>query len=130
MQEVRSIVLVDDDQDDHELFRSACERIDASLNVLGFQNGEQALKGLSVMRSHPDVIFLDLNMPRLNGVELLQKLKYSSTLKNIPVIIYSTSFDNNVREKCSSLGAMDVMEKPSSFDTLCAKLQTVFCHLG
>jgi CheY-like chemotaxis protein len=77
------------------------------------------------MPSLPDVIFLDLNMPRLNGVDVLKKLKDSAQLKSVPVVIYSTSFDSRVREKCSSLGAIEIMEKPSCFDALCTRLQTL-----
>ncbi len=126
MQVIRSVVLVDDDRDDQEIFKSACEAIDQSLEVVGFDNGELALKILSAKDTHPDVIFLDLNMPRLNGVEVLEELKHSSQLKNIPVVIYSTFLDTRIRNKCSSLGAVEVMEKPNCFEALCAKLRDVF----
>jgi CheY-like chemotaxis protein len=121
----KSIVLVDDDRDDHEIFRSACMQVDHRTNVLGFENGDQAIRNLSVMQALPYVIFLDLNMPRQNGVDVLEKLKDSAQLKSVPVVIYSTSFDSQVREKCSSLGAIEIMEKPSCFDALCRRLQTV-----
>jgi CheY-like chemotaxis protein len=129
MRVTRSIVLVDDDQDDQEIFRSACARIDNTVNVIGFENGEQALASIPAMLLPPDVIFLDLNMPRLNGIEVLQELKLSSDLKAIPVVIYSTSFDPRIKDACSNLGAVEVMEKPNSFDTLCLKLQTVLLTL-
>jgi len=125
----KSIVLVDDDRDDHEIFRSACAQVDHRVHVLGFDSGDQAIRNLSVMPSLPDVIFLDLNMPRLNGVDVLEKLKDSAQLKSVPVVIYSTSFDSTVREKCSSLGAIEIMEKPSCFDALCTRLQTVLHSL-
>ena len=121
----RSIVLVDDDRDDQEIFRSACAKVDTSVHVVGFESGMLALEGLSSLPSQPDVIFLDLNMPRLNGVEVLEELKHSSELKDIPVIIYSTSFDMRVKEKCSRLGAVAIMEKPNCFETLCTNLETV-----
>lgn len=121
----RSIVLVDDDRDDQEIFKSACSTLDTSVEVVGFENGMLALEALSLMPLQPDVIFLDLNMPRLNGVEVLMELKHSSDLRDIPVIIYSTSLDSRVKDKCSSLGAVAVMEKPNCFQTLCSNLQTV-----
>ena len=111
----RSIVLVDDDRDDQEIFKSACAMVDTSVEVVGFENGQLALEGLSSLPAQPDVIFLDLNLPRLNGVEVLKELKHSSDFKDIPVIIYSTSFDKRVKDKCSSLGAVAVMEKPNCF---------------
>ena len=121
----RSIVLVDDDRDDQEIFKTACAMLDTAVEVVGYENGVLALEGLPLMSSQPDVIFLDLNMPRLNGVEVLEELKHSSELRDIPVVIYSTSFDNWVKDKCSSLGAVAVMEKPNCFQTLCSNLQTV-----
>jgi CheY-like chemotaxis protein len=125
MRAARSIVLVDDDRDDQEIFKSACAIIDKTVEVVGFESGETALKTLSSMSSQPDVIFLDLNMPRLDGIAVLEELKHSSQLKSIPVIIYSTSFDTSVKTRCSNLGAIDVIEKPNCFESLCSKLRAV-----
>jgi CheY-like chemotaxis protein len=121
----RSIVLVDDDRDDQEIFKTAWASIDDSVEVVGFENGELALNSLQKMNDHPDVIFLDLNLPRLNGVEILEELKHSKTLRDIPVVIYSTSFDLKVKDRCSRLGAVAVIEKPSGFEALCSELQSV-----
>lgn len=125
MRIAKSIVLVDDDRDDQEIFRSACAIVDESVEVVGFENGEQALRSIPGMPSLPDLIFLDINMPRLNGIEVLRELKHSSRLAAVPVVIYSTSFDSRVKERCSNLGAIEIMEKPSCFDTLCSKLKSV-----
>jgi CheY-like chemotaxis protein len=125
MNVVRSIVLVDDDRDDQEIFKSACCVVNRSAQVFGFENGEQALKDLPGLPTLPDVIFLDLNMPRLNGMEVLQELKHSPRLKSVPVVIYSTSFDSRTKDKCSSLGAVEIIEKPDCFNTLCSKIEMV-----
>jgi CheY-like chemotaxis protein len=67
-----------------------------------------------------------LNMPRLNGVQVLEELKRQPGLRSIPVIIYSTSFDSYVYDHCTKLGAVELIEKPNCFDTLCSKLESVF----
>ena len=125
MQFARTVILVDDDLDDHEVFRSACSVVDPTIKVTGFENGEQALRGLAKSSIMPDMIFLDLNMPRLNGMEVLEAVKAIETLKSVPVVVYTTSFDSRVRERCEEMGAMDVMEKPNSFDALCEKLEAL-----
>jgi CheY-like chemotaxis protein len=130
MRVFKSIVLVDDDRDDHEIFKAACALLDRTLEVLGFENGEEALQTLSIMQKPPDMIFLDLNMPRRNGIEVLEELKQSKQLQKIPVVIYSTSFDLRVKDKCESLGAAEIMEKPGCFDVLCEKLQAVLHSLS
>jgi CheY-like chemotaxis protein len=125
MQIARTVVLVDDDLDDHEVFKSACSVVDPAIEVTGFESGEQALRGLAKSRSLPDMIFLDLNMPRLNGIEVLEAVKAIESLKTVPIVVYTTSFDSRVRERCEQIGAMDVMEKPNSFDALCEKLEAL-----
>ena len=66
----------------------------------------------------PDFIFLDINMPKVNGIECLIKLKSDSRLKRIPVIIYSTTSDENEVRKIMMLGAHDFISKAISFDEL------------
>jgi CheY-like chemotaxis protein len=126
---LRSIVLVDDDKDDQEIFKSAWAVVDRSIDILWFDNGERALRALSRMNP-PDIIFLDLNMPRFNGIEVLEVLKTTTKLKSIPVIIYTTSFDSKVRDECFNLGAAEIMEKPSDFSSLCEKLESVLHTLA
>jgi CheY-like chemotaxis protein len=123
MEFVRSIVLVDDDADDQEIFKSACAEVDDLLRVVGFENGELALERIPELSTIPNMIFLDLNMPRLNGLEVLEQLKQNKDLKDIPVVIYTTSFDSKVKEKCDHLGVVDVIEKPNCFDSLCDRLK-------
>lgn len=125
MRLARSIVLVDDDIDDQEIFRTACASIDRTINVVSYENGEMALKELSDMVSLPDLIFLDLNMPRINGMEVLEALKGNKDLKAVPVVVYTTSFDAKVKVRCEDLGAVQIMEKPNNYDTLCQKLRVL-----
>src|SRR6266487_683666 len=85
-------LLADDDADDQQLFKEALNEIDKSIRCLTASSGEEALNKLKTdLKQLPDYIFLDLNMPRMNGLECLVEIKKTNTLKHIPVIIYSTS---------------------------------------
>jgi CheY-like chemotaxis protein len=125
MAEVRSIVMVDDDADDQDFFRSACSVVDPSLEVTCYQDSEKALEKISALPQPPDLIFLDLNMPRFNGVEFLEKLKKEPLMKRIPVVIYSTFCDLKVRQVCTMLGAIAVIQKPDNFNLLCQTLLNI-----
>lgn len=117
--------MIDDDTDDLDIFKNACSVVDSSIKVDHFSNGEDALIEIPRRRFLPDLIFLDLNMPRFNGIEVLARLKQNPLLALIPVIIYSTSFDHKVVEMCSSLGALQVIEKPDNFNLLCETLVSI-----
>ena len=85
------LMIVDDDEDDRFFFRSAIRKNNPLYECIEAKNGEDALKQLRKAKELPDFIFLDLNMPRMDGRECLIELKKDETLKKIPVIIYSTS---------------------------------------
>lgn len=125
MSEVRSIVMVDDDADDQDFFRSACSVVDPSLEVTCYQDSEKALEKIPTLHKLPDLIFLDLNMPRFNGVEFLEKLKKSPVMRRVPVVIYSTFCDLKVRQVCTMLGAIAVIQKPDNFNMLCQTLLAI-----
>jgi CheY-like chemotaxis protein len=125
MQEVKSIVMIDDDADDLYIFKDACSVVDSSIQVDHFSDGEEALMEIPRRSFLPDLIFLDLNMPRFNGIEVLSRLKQNPLLALIPVIIYSTSFDQKVVGMCSDLGALQVIEKPNNFNLLCQTLISI-----
>ncbi len=122
MQFVKTVVLVDDDLDDHEIFRTACAVVDDTISVKGFESGEEAIDALSKSRVVPGIVFLDLNMPRMNGVEVLEAFRSVDRLAAVSVIVYTTSVDKRIRSRCLQLGATDVIEKPNSFDALCETL--------
>ena len=77
----------------------------------------------------PDAIFLDLNMPRINGIQGLKELKQTSLLKNIPVIIYSTSSSKKEMQETLKLGASYFLTKKSSFEELRKELSVISSQL-
>ncbi|MBO9572516.1 MAG: response regulator, partial [Chitinophagaceae bacterium] len=114
------------DIDDQELFVEAIGEIDKSIKCLTAANCEEALDLLRNRKIElPDLIFLDLNMPRLNGKQCLAELKKESHLNHIPVIIYSTSSEKRDIEETSRLGAAYFLTKPNKFDDLCKALNYV-----
>src|SRR5687768_10254806 len=89
----KRLFIIDDDIEDQEIFMEALKEIDSSIQCFCATNGEEALNQLErEVIILPDLIFLDMNMPKLNGKQVLRELKNTRTLKSIPVIMYSTSF--------------------------------------
>jgi CheY-like chemotaxis protein len=115
----RTILIVDDDDDDRALFFDAIREIDETIKCLSAIDGHDALKLLkSENNSLPDFIFLDLNMPRLNGKQCLAEIKKIPRLLHIPVIIYSTSGRKEDIEDTRRLGALQFITKPTLFDQI------------
>ncbi|MEO8151065.1 MAG: response regulator [Bacteroidia bacterium] len=114
MNEQKIFMIVDDDSDDREFFCEAVKEIDSSAECLIAVDGEDALKQLrSGIKQLPDFIFLDLNMPRMDGKTCLAELKKDEQLKNIPVIIFSTSSHQHDIDETHELGAAYFLPKPS-----------------
>ena len=115
MKKPESFLLVDDDADDALLFKETLESLDSGLNFQYAQNGLEALDLLQKKEQPlPDAIFLDLNMPRMDGKECLLRLKADEHLKHLPVIIYTTSLRSTDIEDTIQKGAVCFIAKPTS----------------
>jgi CheY-like chemotaxis protein len=113
------ITLADDDEDDRLFFIDAFEELKISTIVSTVNNGRELLNFLNHPETVlPNVIFLDLNMPILNGIECLKEIKLNDRFKEIVVAIYSTSSSDQDIEDTFVLGANIYIKKPSSFDSL------------
>jgi CheY-like chemotaxis protein len=123
------ILIVDDDPDDIELFVEALGEVDDTIECTSSENGDEALKLLKSKNSRkPDFIFLDLNMPRLNGKQFLIELKRNSALSDIPVIILTTSKLKEDKEETKRLGAVHFITKPPIFADLIRSITRVLSH--
>jgi CheY-like chemotaxis protein len=112
----KKILLIDDDPDDVELFCEASEEIgDIECNYCYTAEDAKAFLNNS---QKPDYIFLDVNLPRINGRQLLIQLKNNRQWKDIPVIIYSTLKQPQQIEEFYKLGASLYLIKPSGFEAL------------
>lgn len=120
------VLNVDDDQEDREFFCDALREIDAAITCLTAGSGMEALTLLESLTSLPDYIFLDINMPMMDGKQLLRTLKKLPAFQSIPVIMYSTSTDTREIRECYRLGAEDFLIKPHSFEKLIHDLNSIF----
>jgi CheY-like chemotaxis protein len=126
MSKSKLFFIVDDDADDQELFMEAISEIDKSIKCISASDCDEALDLLKNGKiALPDLIFLDLNMPRLNGKQCLAELKKQAHLCDIPVIIYSTSSEKSDIEETMQLGAAHFLTKPNKFKELCEALSFV-----
>ncbi len=119
------IFYTDDDEDDQELFQEVISDLEGNHQVYQQQHGNELLKVLRMPPPKPDIIFLDLNMPHKNGFQVLEEMKKDARLRDIPVVIFSTSNNPEAIEKCKSLGASLYICKPGSYPDMRNMLQEV-----
>ncbi|WP_159799429.1 response regulator [Flavobacterium sp. MK4S-17] len=118
MKEQFTIFYTDDDQDDLAFFQEIIELIGEDYNVVTQNNGSQLLYDLNNPPPNPYMIFLDINMPGMNGFDTLKKVRESNNHKTLPVVIFSTSSDETTIEKSRELGASFYLPKSGIFDQL------------
>jgi CheY-like chemotaxis protein len=121
----RTFLLIDDDTDDRELFTEVLAAVDPIITCNQAIDGEEAFQKLQKGIEQPDIIFLDINLPVMNGWQFLRKLKTADGLKHIPVIMYSTSSDQTDKETANTLGASCFLTKPNSYRDLKGVLEVI-----
>src|SRR3954469_5423487 len=112
MDTIQTVMLIDDDEDDRDIFREVMYDINPVINCLISTSGQDALSRLERDEQRPDVIFLDLNLPRMSGKDCLKELKKNQLLENIPVVIYPTSKVKADPLETERLGAFSLVVKP------------------
>lgn len=113
------ILLADDDRNDRLFFKMALDSLTIPTQLVAFADGEKLMEHLAEnAQKLPDVLFLDLNMPRKNGFECLAEIKSNPVLNGLPVIIFSTSFELEVVNLLFKNGAQYFMRKPPEFSQL------------
>ena len=115
------ILYADDDPEDKESIYDGLKDINSDVEMVFVNHGLDALQFLQSLNSSenfPCLILLDINMPMLNGLETLKILKQSKGLKDIPVIMFSTSSDEKLVRESLELGAVDHVTKPINFNSL------------
>jgi len=112
---IKNFFLADDDPDDLELFDEALRGIDSSIEFNFASNGKELIEKLRLDGHTAQIIFLDINMPEMNGWECLENLKKEDQLKDIPVIMYSTSSTEAYGKRAINSGALAFYVKPHSF---------------
>ncbi|HNP32943.1 MAG TPA: response regulator [Flavobacterium sp.] len=113
------IILADDDEDDRMLFKDAFEELKINTKVNMFNDGVELMDYLNSPDSIlPNVLFLDLNMPKKNGIECLCEIKSNKRFNDIAIAIFSTSSSEEHIEETFVQGANIYIKKPSDFTTL------------
>jgi CheY-like chemotaxis protein len=113
------ILLADDDKDDCFLFQEVLDELAVNAELNAVNNGDQLMHYLENRDEPlPDVIFLDLNMPRKNGIECLTEIKHDPRYENLVIIIFSTSVDPRVLPELYDNGALYYIRKPNEFSRL------------
>jgi CheY-like chemotaxis protein len=111
------ILVAEDDEDDRELFKLALRNRCIDANVSFCSDGEQLL-ALIGAEEKPELIFLDINMPRINGIECLQRIRQHYSPEQVAVVMVSTSTARKTVEHCQKLGATAYICKPSHLEHL------------
>lgn len=117
--------LIDDDHEESEIFSYATEELSVPVRFVRASTGAEAITALTEGHIVPDIIFLDLYMPRMDGKECLRRMKALPILAGVPVILYSTGLTDFQRGEMESAGADGIMEKASNIPELSRQLETV-----
>jgi CheY-like chemotaxis protein len=114
------IIIIEDDPDDQELFGEVFISLNFTNDVIYFSNGEEALKFLEATDTNPFIIFSDINMPKLNGLELREKLYQNENLRlrSIPYLIFSTTAEQKHVLEAYSKSIQGFFIKPNTFSGL------------
>ncbi len=120
-----NLLLIEDDAIETMKFQRALGKLDFKHTLTEATNGEEALEILNSAQELPDIILLDLNMPRMNGIEFLGILKNHDKIKYLPTIILTTSENRDDLLECYNIGVSGYVIKPLKYEDYEAKIKTV-----
>lgn len=125
-----TILLVEDDKGHAELVKLNLKRGGIHNEVIHFESGQKSLDFLSQKQSDKKyLMLLDINMPGINGLQVLSKLKSSEATRNIPIIILTTATEEREAEYCYELGCNVFITKPIDYETFCTAIQELGAFL-
>jgi CheY-like chemotaxis protein len=111
------IVLIEDNAADVYLIEKALRHAEVAFDLVRFRDGEEGLKALtSAYLTVPDLILLDLNLPRSDGMDVLRRLRQTPRLANVPVAILTSSGASSDKHRSALLGAVRYIQKPTGLD--------------
>lgn len=120
------VLLIDEHISEIKMFTSALNNVLSSYKCTPALSAKQAIEMLKYLT--PDFIFANVNLPAINGLELLEKIKKTEKLQGIPFILYSAHIDKQTIQKAIKLGAVCCFEKPSGMTELIERLQKIINH--
>jgi len=121
------IIIIEDDKDDQELFTEVFRILDYPNEIIFFGDGETALEFLTSTEIDPFIIFSDINMPRLSGIQLRERIHQNESirLRTIPYLFFSTSADQRHVVDAYSKSAQGFFIKPNSFGELQGMIKSI-----
>ncbi|RZJ36693.1 MAG: response regulator [Flavobacterium sp.] len=120
----KKLLLIDNDPDEFDFLTSASEKIPGTFNCSYASSAEQALA--TVMESQPDYILVDMNMPEVDGLELIEQLKLHPFGAKVPTFLYTVCYDDALRREAMKRGADGYIAKPALPELLADMLQTLY----
>jgi CheY-like chemotaxis protein len=124
----KRILVVDDDRDDQFMFKDALHSIDRDIICDTAENGQLALDYLLKSKELPGLIFLDLNMPVMDGYAFIRQAIHHELMGRVPIGVLSTSSHINDMKTTKALGCRFFLTKPNDFATLRTKLHKIITH--
>mgnify|MGYP000893262231 FL=1 len=122
------ILLIEDDMIEVMKLKRVISTLKLKHTIIEGNNGEEALKLLSEKDNQPDIILLDLNMPKINGIEFLSILKRDENLKYIPTVILTTSSNQKDLYECFKIGISGYILKPLKYEDYVNKIEKVLSY--
>jgi CheY-like chemotaxis protein len=122
------VLLIEDDTIEVMKLERTLSKVDTKHNIIKASNGEEALNILKSGNKLPDIILLDLNMPRMSGIEFLEILKADAIMQYLPTIILTTSENRADLLKCYQLGIAGYVIKPLKYEDYESKMKTVLAY--
>lgn len=127
---MKRIFFIDDDADDRFIFKAALDEIDLTIDYVEARDGQEALELINDPAfEKPDMIFVDLNMPRVTGLEFVIRMKKIAGYETIPTYIYTTSGSANERVNCITAGASGYIIKHTKSSDLVKELSALTSKL-
>ena len=122
------ILLIEDDMIEVMKFNRSINSLELPHKIVEANNGEEALRILEVKDNLPDIILLDLNMPKINGIEFLSILKKDAILKYIPTVILTTSNNEKDLVECYKIGVAGYILKPLKYEEYISKIEKLLAY--
>ena len=128
MTKALKVLLIEDDMIEVMKLNRTISSLKLNHKIIEANNGEEALKVLEQKDRLPDIILLDLNMPKINGLEFLSILKNDDTLKYIPTIVLTTSNNHNDVLECYKIGIAGYVLKPLKYEEYVSKIDKILAY--
>ena len=128
MDKILKVLLIEDDMIEIMKLNRTIDKLKLKHTIIEANNGEEALKLLSEKDNLPDIILLDLNMPKINGIEFLNILKSDDSLKYIPTVILTTSNNHKDLHECFKIGVSGYVLKPLKYEVYVQKIEKILSY--